>query len=252
MNSCSIVYHYTTISGLIGIISGKKLWASDCQFLNDGTELSYARDIFFSELNILNLPHIEGGGYIIPALPLDTFYMFITCFCENGDLLSQWRGYGLNQGYSLGFDVSLLKLIDNIDGVIPVEYGITNPSKYFAHELEFATHRTAHPEMSAYNATRNILPRLVKIKNPCFKEEKEWRLLKQFTEEINEDQEILFRKSSNGPIPYQEISFPRECLTEVIIGPGEHIDIREKAIRKILNYYEFWEVTIRISEIPFR
>jgi hypothetical protein len=199
MNSCPIIYHFTTISGLIGIISGKKLWASDCLFLNDRTELSYARDIFFSGVNDLNLAPIDDGGYIIPAEPEDNFCMFITCFCENGDLLSQWRSYGLDQGYSLGFDVSKLKLLDNIDSVIPVEYGITNPSEYFAPELELATRGTAHPGNSAYYAAQKILPRLARIKNPCFKEEQEWRLLRQLPIDINkEDNEILFRESTKS------------------------------------------------------
>src|SRR5712691_7887648 len=34
----------------------------------------------------------------------------ITCFCENGDLLSQWRGYSAHgYGYSLGFDTTILR-----------------------------------------------------------------------------------------------------------------------------------------------
>jgi hypothetical protein len=31
--------------------------------------------------------------------------MFLTCFSENGDLLSQWRAYGNNgDGVAIGFD----------------------------------------------------------------------------------------------------------------------------------------------------
>jgi len=57
------IYHYTTISGLIGIISNCELWASDCQYLNDGTELSYANNLFLDEVSKLNLePIYERGG----------------------------------------------------------------------------------------------------------------------------------------------------------------------------------------------
>jgi len=31
--------------------------------------------------------------------------LFVACFCEQGDLLGQWRGYsGENHGYSLGMN----------------------------------------------------------------------------------------------------------------------------------------------------
>jgi hypothetical protein len=29
---------------------------------------------------------------------------FVACFCENGNLLSQWRAYARTAGYSIGFD----------------------------------------------------------------------------------------------------------------------------------------------------
>jgi len=132
----TIIYHYTTISGLIGIVTHCELWASDSQFLNDGTELSYASNIFFAEVQKLNLALVEdGGGYSLAGSSLEEFRMFITCFCEDRDLLSQWRGYGADQGYALGFDTDQLQAL-NFGTITPVQYGITNPSEYFAQELK--------------------------------------------------------------------------------------------------------------------
>ena len=31
--------------------------------------------------------------------------IFLACFCENGNLLSQWRAYGQQGGYALGFEI---------------------------------------------------------------------------------------------------------------------------------------------------
>jgi hypothetical protein len=40
---------------------------------------------------------------------LDTGYgIYAGCFCENGDLLSQWRAYGSDHGYSVEFDPEAL------------------------------------------------------------------------------------------------------------------------------------------------
>jgi hypothetical protein len=35
--------------------------------------------------------------------------IFVVSFCPDGDLLSQWRGYGQSGGYAIGFDANILK-----------------------------------------------------------------------------------------------------------------------------------------------
>src|SRR5678816_1780308 len=37
------LYHYTTPAGLLGIVENNKLWATHINYLNDATELGYAR-----------------------------------------------------------------------------------------------------------------------------------------------------------------------------------------------------------------
>jgi hypothetical protein len=249
-----LIYHYTTISGLIGIISSKELWASDCRFLNDGTELSYARDIFLKEVVKLKLPPPgRGSGYIIPGNSLDYFQMFISCFCEDGDLLSQWRGYGKDQGYSLGFYTHLLNA-PGIEEIKPVQYGIDNPKEYFAGELDAAVQPTAHPGVEGWHRSGWILPRLVTVKHPSFFEEKEWRLLKQLPSMGNDENlcEINYRASYLGPIGYVKIPFQIDSLREIIIGPGEYPTIRETGVREMLSKEGFTETSVHISKIPFR
>jgi hypothetical protein len=260
MNRNSHIFHYTTIAGLIGIISKNEIWASDCRFLNDGTELKYAFDIFNDEIKKLDLQPLDDHKrvYVIPLSALKKFRMFVTCFCRNGDLLSQWRGYGLDQGYSLGFSVMHLRGIkfngNTIDKVTQVQYGITNPADYFQEELERATHTTKHPDVSIWSASREFLPRLACVKHPSFKEEQEWRLLKQFERyELQKDQcKVEFRPSSLGPVPYITLPFDLECLREVIIGPGSYTEDRREAIQSMLLYYGYSGVTVRISNIPYR
>lgn len=247
-----LIYHYTTISGLIGIISNKELWASDCRFLNDGAELSYARDIFMEEVKKLNLPPIEGGGYRLPGDSLDYFQMYIACFCEDGDLLSQWRGYGTNQGYSLGFDIDELRTTDI--RIKPVQYGIVDPKVYFKDELDNASQPTAHPGVEEWHQSLWILPRLAIVKHPSFNEEREWRLMKQNPSYEGNDHEfeINFRPSRLGPVGYIRIPFPVECLHEVVIGPGEYPTARELAVNNFLTNNGFHDVAVKNSKIPFR
>jgi len=254
MTSAKTIYHYTTTAGLIGIISSRCLWASDCRLLNDGTELTYALNTFYSELKRLNLPPAElGGGYTIPYGVLNDFRMFIACFCENGDLLSQWRGYSADQGFALGFDTSELLKSRDIE-ISPVQYDIKNPAEYFKNELEEAPNISAHPGTVAWYASMKILPKLAKIKNPGFSEEKEWRLLRQYAVvDLNRNKtELKFRPSQMGPISFVEIEFPKNAVTEIVIGPGTQMDSRELAVRNLLSYFDYRNVVVRPSTVPFR
>ena len=40
------LYHYTTFSGLLGIIGKRCLWASDIRYMNDSAELRHTADLF--------------------------------------------------------------------------------------------------------------------------------------------------------------------------------------------------------------
>lgn len=249
MTNNFMIYHYTTVSGLIGIATRRELWASDCRYLNDGTELSYGRNIYFDEVEKLKLGHT----YRIAGPSLDNFRVFIACFCEEGDLLSQWRGYGADQGYALGFDTAQLQALD-FGETCPVQYGIPDPSEYFKNELYWASEPTAHPGVAEWHASQWLLPRLARVKHPGFTEEREWRMLKQLAVYDLKEQgaAIQFRPSSMGPIAYLVISFPPECLQEIIIGPGSHTETREAAINDMLQYLDFHDVIVRVSKIPFR
>jgi hypothetical protein len=95
------LYHYTTLSGLVGITSSHSLWASDVRYMNDASELTYAAELI-SEVLTETLSKVENE-VVRAALPpphpgfANPFEYgmrpFAACFCEDGDLLSQWRGY---------------------------------------------------------------------------------------------------------------------------------------------------------------
>jgi hypothetical protein len=106
----ALLYHYTNAAGLLGMLKSKKIWATNSRFLNDPTEMSYAiqlvRAVAQSELGSSRGPQIK-------RLREEIFQMLyryeresmvhVACFCAEGDLLSQWRGYGaVGGGYSVG------------------------------------------------------------------------------------------------------------------------------------------------------
>jgi hypothetical protein len=94
-----LLFHYTTIAGLMGIIESKSLWASQIQYLNDSLEFNPAIDI--ARKNIENPSWIgksEDYEFLLPKMANDLGFaedlkICVCSFSEEGDLLSQWRAY---------------------------------------------------------------------------------------------------------------------------------------------------------------
>lgn len=133
-----ILYHYTSIKGLIGIIENKNIWATSIYHLNDKEELFHARDMLLKAISDLKSKiEKEAGidasfkeGSVADALAnpfnpkrvllkmlIDVLMkfseevpVFISSFSEKGDVLSQWRGYcPSSNGFSVGFNFIKLK-----------------------------------------------------------------------------------------------------------------------------------------------
>lgn len=118
------VYHYTDAQAFAGIVQNAALWATDFRYLNDSRELSYAWDPFVAKLKKLSS---EPGQYseayaaqlkaleLMNATDLMGFddSMFVACFTELRDAVSQWSRYGANgHGIALGFDSERIQALD--------------------------------------------------------------------------------------------------------------------------------------------
>ena len=107
--------HYTTLSGLEGIVRTRSLWASNASFLNDKAELTHALNASKKAIKLLSSEKaLRAWG---PALETAFHELkkglqaqsYVACFCSDDDNLSQWRGYGgAVQGVSLTFEQSAL------------------------------------------------------------------------------------------------------------------------------------------------
>jgi hypothetical protein len=105
----TLLYHYTNAAGLFGMLKSKKMWATNSRFLNDPTEMEYAIQLVWAVAQT----ELAGRGSQIKRLKQAIFdrlqryqresRVHVACLCAEGDLLSQWRGYGaVGGGYSLG------------------------------------------------------------------------------------------------------------------------------------------------------
>lgn len=87
------LYHYTSREVFWKIMDGESMLARHIMFSNDFQENEIGKHKLAAAVEeVTNKPVAEKA-----ALP------FMICFCEKGDLLSQWRGYA-NEGIALEFD----------------------------------------------------------------------------------------------------------------------------------------------------
>ena len=115
-----IVYHYTDARGIVGIVQSNSLWASNAVFLNDASELIYLQNVVpavieelrtrYTDRHALSfITSFESWVPIVTSGPGNMAEPYVACFCADGDLLSQWRGYTpVGRGFAIGFRTTSL------------------------------------------------------------------------------------------------------------------------------------------------
>lgn len=103
-----VLYHYTTVHGLMGIMASGKLRVSNILYMNDASELDHGRRLFQKVLDELRSDPNELRGI---SSSLEGFLIRRNSICafsmsEKEDDLPQWNAYsgGLG-GFAIGFDV---------------------------------------------------------------------------------------------------------------------------------------------------
>lgn len=108
------LYHYTTLEGLVGIVSKDKnnkngLWMSHARFLNDGGEIIESRKLILHLLKkgseAIKLPNNDICKTIQFVENLNCDY-FITCFSREKDSLEQWISYA-NHGKGVRLEITV-------------------------------------------------------------------------------------------------------------------------------------------------
>lgn len=289
------LFHYTTSEGIYGIANSGRFYASAAYFMNDSSEIDYGCEMFSRLLQkwckqkesadtlagmVLRKSQSVFGD--INSMRQQLAQTYVVCFCEDPNLLSQWRTYGQNGGYSIGFDEASLEKFrtenDNFTVRLSrVLYEEPQQNKLledlltnFVTELERDTIESqfrnldgTRPKMFCVRGFEHTLQLLaladiVRFKHPAFKEEKEWRLIAQPRALVTTDDQIVaslkFRPSREIPIPYIELC-PREKLlpiTSVRYGPTLEKKRVEHALTMLFKKHGYPPIKIEGSEIPVR
>jgi hypothetical protein len=266
-----LLFHYTSASGLIGIFDTKSIWATRIQYLNDFSEFKHAQELTIEairshiKLNDLSKKHficMAVGEYISRLDP----YLYISCFSEEQDLLSQWRSYcPPNLGYSLSFETSTLIELATAQNYIlkPCLYDIDIQkdiiNSYVNTLLDDFIQRMPEQHDATQFTQENMNPYVSMFldfapyfKNPAFQEEREWRLV---TKMPPNESDTKLRVGKSCLIPYKQFHLPLNTSTHpiynIIVGPTPDMELASNSIQYLVRNTPK-SISWRNSQIPYR
>jgi len=211
------------------------------------------------------------------------------CLSEEGDLLSQWRGYAADAtGVAIGFsrdyleEISASSVKENPPGfsLNRVEYTLMGHEskvepiygKMRKHiddgaleisgqrglldirsdeEIDEDRKRIANSHANLALTVLSLFPMLFHLKAQAFSEEKEWRLLSLFIEGVVD--KCLYRTSPDRVIPYRSFELravEHPPILEVVLGPKHRTP--PHIVKAFLKNNGFGEVGVRPSEASYR
>jgi hypothetical protein len=244
----TVLYHYTTQTGFLGIVEQKQLWATKVQYMNDATEFSISLNIAREHLKkriddtSLSRSIKASCATLLRSLNgLDDVNIFAVCFCEDGDLLSQWRGYAASDGgYSIGFNVAtLLESIPHEEIFLArCIYDKDIQQEVVDEAINHCVNEEAKGNISGgtHGPLADILFRWgVFFKDESFAEEKEWRLVSG-TVDFRHDK-LKFRTGRSMIILYYAIPIIKNeniPIEDVFVGPCPHMTLATSAATSLL------------------
>ncbi len=282
----TILWHYTTGPGLLGILESGQIFATQVACLNDSSETTYATELFKSAIEKFSetlapddigktlLQHIKsefreetGQASSSPSK------FFVTCFTTQRDDLSQWRAYsevGGENGYTIGFKARGLYVGPN-SLVVKVNYDQAL-HKMLADEVAEATVRnfreglqsdpTRDPEQWSkefFQVWDDQIYRLAPlIKDEGFRGENEFRIVHEI--QGTEIHLVRFRQKKTLLSRHIPLSFPLWVgnripilpIVEVVVGPSRQREVSSVSVHTLLLQMGYREFKVETSKRPLQ
>lgn len=275
--STDLVFHYTNLSGLIGIIESQCLWATNLYFLNDRNEYKHGMNIIKKVMESIKTQENESILHAISVVlnEISEVDRYVTCFSKEGDSLSQWRAYAnYGNGISIGFNRKKLELA--LSGINSYKYIVYDKEKqksavklivdeairfFLSKKNELNWSDLQYYSFVGYSVSRVLDFIIASYKDPAFKEEKEYRIeRRQYHNILNtkvEKLDIYHRTNEKIIVPYTKIKTkPKEHresngelpfiftitklpIENIVIGPSSNQEEVIQSIKQLLqnNYY---------------
>lgn len=229
------LFHYTTSSGLIGMLQSQCFFATERSYLNDLRELHWGIEIIEKTLVTLKSKVSDELLFwfrlILDDKINDDMRIFIASFSEANENISQWQNYADNsRGYAVGFSGETLRLRAGFGELKPDELKeMPKGYCYYYHLLpviydearqkalvcEFVKAADDYGKILGESEEKKELLRsliqfrikelLISFKAPGWKHEAEWRIVATLFQHDTEKR-ICFRETRYGITPFVKLN----------------------------------------------
>jgi hypothetical protein len=273
--------HYTNQKGLLGILQGHRLWASNIRFLNDHREYEFGFDLISQQLKRIRIEAIAEKDdarrrhldemHNAMALYRPHRSVYIACWSEVDDDLGQWRAYsGGGTGFAIRMSWSTLKQLAERQQYIfaaciyePEEHerrareiidvSLTEMLDDEQHGIQY------EPAGPADKFVYRVLRFAPLFKDQSFQAEREWRLITDYPV-AEAGANFHVREGRSMPIPYVEFALRAEGvpvdIDEIVVGPcAEPERAREATSAAMMRYVPAINAKprgVRSSRVPYR
>lgn len=267
-----ILHHYTSGDGVLGIVESDSVWATRIQYMNDSKEFSHAIELADQYLRgkgekatddlekdfcRMVKRHLENAAGLT---------LYVACFSEVEDSLSQWRGYcPPSFGYSIGFDGERLKQIGKQQGfelrkcIYDRDEQERLVKEWIENSIEFLNSNYAgEDDIAEYCRLKSgiLLQSFVTfapfLKHIAFKDENEWRLVSMIP---TNDPRTKLRPGKAMLIPYVPVKLDlpndKDLVWNARIGPTPHMQLAMNSSTLLFNKVHFRN-GIGPTSIPYR
>lgn len=270
------LHHYSSLEALLSISKTKALWATNIHYLNDASEselgLEFMRQIADEARKTANGTDAEFLTFFLDWLNgrvFESASVYVLCFSEAHDQLSQWRGYTAHgRGICLSIDTSLLvKRMQALGWTFqPCRYNRTSQLTWAEAILSRLRREAASNLPNIDNKTErfdtvinknlsDLLQVAATIKNEAFAEEREVRFISPIISIA--DDRIKFRAGKTTLIPFVEFKLAEGeddlAIHEIMIGPNPTQHLTQAALNGVVTQNRIKRpCIISTSRIPYR
>ncbi|WIF69707.1 DUF2971 domain-containing protein [Metapseudomonas otitidis] len=256
------LFHYTDIGAASSIIQNGALWLTHLRYLNDREELNEGIKFLTEWFELQELigysdQHKEKAfEFFKGAFKAHTRFgykrmpLFCCSLSKEGDLLSQWRGYG---NIAVEFDRAALESELNLFDCVyskPDKENLAGTLCEGVHDaLSSCLEKQGSISVDALGAYTDILTASARFKDASFAEEAEVRIV--HTEPLDSG-EVRFRVRGNYLVPYVVKGIPHTAIRSIRVGPSANQQLVADSLNDLVNAVGDSTIPIVKSEIPFR
>jgi hypothetical protein len=261
----SYVYHYTTVAGFAGILSSGAIRATNFSFLNDPSELRYGRQLALEVLgDVFDAAKEEMAkllGLLVEAFKREAIAeVYVACFTRLPDDLSQWRAYGSSaiERYALGFEAEALGSIQaantSFAKVLYRKADQVDRIRFFVDRaIAFVEREDIDP--SRWSTLAAVVAQLIarvlpELKDPAYKREEEWRIIRWHDASNDEAPDFDITRGVLRPFMPIHLPVPVPLSSLRVMAPSRK-RAALKAADMLLRKAKIADVEAEHSSVPF-